>query len=266
MRYPSTMQLADVRFGYTPGQPVIDGVSGGLAAGRVTALIGPNAAGKTTLLRLMLGQLRPWSGRVELAGRDVACMAPAERARHVAYVPQRASVSFAFTVSQIVAMGRFALPPDDHAVDRALERCDLMSIADRVFAELSGGQQQRVLLARAMAQCAAARVLLADEPVSNMDLRHAHRAMNLLRRMAAEGLTVLAVLHDLTLASAYADDVWLMNAGRLLHAGSRQEVLQPAMLESIYGVRLHALTMPGGEDRPLILAQPMSGSDTMPAA
>jgi len=243
--------LEAVRFGYPGGPAVVDGVTAGLAAGRVTALIGPNGAGKSTLVRLMLGQLKPWSGRVRVAGREAAGLGPRELARRLSYVPQRPAVSFAFTVRQVVEMGRYAGGADAAAVAWALSLCGLEGLADRVFAHLSGGQQQRVLLARAVAQSAGGAAMLLDEPASGLDLAHLHRTLARLRGRAADGLAVLVVLHDLNLASAYADEVWLMDGGRLAAAGPRA---------ARAGVR-RAATGAGCRRRPIdLLGRPRRGS------
>jgi ABC-type cobalamin/Fe3+-siderophores transport system ATPase subunit len=270
--------LRGVGFGYEPGAPVLGGVSAELRPGRVCALIGPNAAGKSTLLKLMLGQLDPWEGSIELAGRPVASLSPRRRAALASYVPQKGGVSFAFSVRQVVAMGRFALGDDGGAVDRALWLCDLADVQHRVFAHLSGGQQQRVLLARAVAQShGSGRVMLLDEPAAGMDLWHIHQTMRLLVRLArgeaggghaasegggpdggpgvgpgggpgggpaAAGPGVLVVLHDINLAARYADDVWLMDRGALAAHGPWHEVLLPERLEPVYGVRLRAIQAP----------------------
>ena len=260
--------LDDVHFGYTHGTEVLRGVTAALRPGRLTVLLGPNAAGKTTLLRLILGQIAPTRGRVTLAGRRPAKMTAAQRAAVASYVPQRGVVSFAFTVRQVVAMGRFARPRDDAAVDRALEACDLQGLSHRVFAELSGGQQQRVLVARALAQqdgggghtgSNAGVVMLLDEPVGGMDLWHVHRTMDLLRRRCAAGLAALVSLHDLDLAAAYADDVWLLSEGKLAASGGWERVLRPEVLQPVYRVPLAALPRPGS-DRPLLVPSPGAGA------
>jgi len=250
------MELADVSFAYPGGEPVVREVTAAVGAGTLHVILGPNAAGKSTLLRLMLGQLRPMSGRITLDGRRVHRIAPKRRAAMLAYVPQRSTVSFGFTVRQIIAMGRFALPANPQAIGNAIERCDLTALVDRPFPELSVGQQQRVLLARAIAQSSSlaesttsgggtsrggGRVVLLDEPVSAMDLAHAHRVMTTLREMVAGGLAGVVVLHDLNLAAMYADVVWLMHEGRLVKAGDWSEVLRPEVLEPIYGVRIDEL-------------------------
>ena len=168
-------------------------------------------------------------------------------------------------------MGRFATGGDDDAVERAIGACDLAQVRGRVFAELSGGQQRRVLLARAVAQSAGAgRVMLLDEPASGMDLRHVHQTMKRLGELAQQGLAVLVVMHDVNLAAAYADDVWLMDDGQIVRAGPWYRVLEPEMLERVYGVRFTAMTPPGdavaepgenGAVRPVFYTHP---ADTMP--
>ena len=246
------IEVRDVRFAYHGRRFVVDGVSGAAAAGRVVALLGPNGSGKTTLLKLMLGELRPASGVVMLGGRQPARIPAPRRAAAVSYVPQRSAVTFAFTVAQVVAMGRHALPADAAAERRALEQCDLLGLAGRPVSELSVGQQQRVLVARAAAQSAGGgRVMLLDEPTSAMDLAHAHATFAMLRAWAAAGLAVVAVMQDLNMAARYADDVWLLDGGRLAASGPWPSVLLREILEPVYGVTLRNLggDAPGG--RPL---------------
>ncbi len=247
-------------FGYGAsgaGPTALSEVTVALRPGRVTAVLGPNASGKSTLLRVMLGQLRPWSGTVELDGRPVASRVGKALARRISYVPQRGGTSFAFSVRQTIAMGRFAFG-DERFVDEAIEKSGLADVAGRPFNELSGGQQQRVLIARAWAQSRppeaagvetptwrAANIFLADEPASSLDLRHAHEAMALFREMADEGLAVLVVLHGLDLAARWADEVWLMDRGRIVAAGEAQAVLRPEVLSPVYGLELERLDHQG---------------------
>ncbi len=243
----------NVHFAYDSNAPVLSGFTASLKPGRITVLLGPNAAGKTTLLRLLLGQLQPLQGCVRLMDKPITDWPAAARARVLSYVPQRSSVSFAFTVEQVVSLGRFALSRDPVAIDDAIAQCDLDSLRRRVFSELSMGQQQRVLLARALAQSRGhGKIMLLDEPVSAMDLRHIHETMSTLAALASRGMAVLVVLHDLNLAARYADDVWLLDAGRLVRQGTCHEVLQPEVLEPIYGVRLRRLA---DENRPILIAE-----------
>jgi iron complex transport system ATP-binding protein len=259
----AVLSLAQVAFGYEPGQAVVAGLSAGLWPGRLCVLIGPNAAGKSTLLKLMLGQLKPWGGQVRLGGGAVADLSAGKRAAWMSYVPQRGSASFLFTVRQVIEMARYAIGPDAQAVRWAISQCDLRDVEHRVFAHLSGGQQQRVMLARAMAQSRGhGRVMLLDEPASSMDLWHVHRTMQILRELARSGLAVLVVLHDLNLAASYADELWLMDGGKLVAAGPWQTVLEPELLERIYRVRLTKLQLQAQDDfvgqggRPLFVVHP----------
>ncbi|MBI1335378.1 MAG: ATP-binding cassette domain-containing protein [Phycisphaera sp.] len=230
-------------FGYQPLQPVVKGVDATLRSGRVVALIGPNASGKSTLLKLALGQLVPDAGSVAVLGRDTRTLSPGELARTLAYVPQRSGVSFAYSVGQVVAMSRFAVGEDPARVNEALRVCDLEPIAMRIFTELSSGQQQRVLLARAVAQARRGGAVLLDEPTSAMDLWHVHHTMRLLVKLSREmDLGVLVVLHDINLAARYADEVWLMDDGKIVAQGTWEHVMREDLLEKVYRVSLQRTT------------------------
>jgi iron complex transport system ATP-binding protein len=217
-------------------QPVLEGISAQAAHGRLTALIGPNASGKSTLLRCMVGSLRPRAGAVLLDGEPAHRIAPRRLAGRVAYVPQRSIVSAAFTVRQVVELGRYALPPSRTRVEEALERMDLLDVAARPFPELSVGQQQRVTLARALAQVAPDGHLLLDEPTSAMDLRHVRESLRLLRQLAGAGATVVMAVHDLAVAATVADEAWLLAGGRLVASGDVGSVMELERLGEVFGV------------------------------
>lgn len=246
-----------VGFAYTPGNPVVIDVDADLMPGRITALVGPNAAGKSTLIRLLLGALKPDQGSLTLDDTPIHILSPTQRAKKISYVPQRAGVRFGFNVRQIIAMGRFAAREDSSdLIEEVMEQLALCELADRAFEELSGGQQQRVMLARAIAQSRSnGRIMLLDEPASNLDLRHAHETMSHLQSLTQQGLAVLVVVHDLNLALAYADDAWLMDRGRIVAAGTWQEVLTPPILEPVYGIGLKQIKQQG-MPRPALLASP----------
>lgn len=252
--------IESLRFGYERGKPVVDGCDAALYSGRVTALVGPNAAGKSTLLRLMLGLERPWSGSVLLNGQRVDRLAADERARLLSYVPQRPGVRFAFTVRQVVAMGGKMRAGEVHeCVDAVIASVGLEALGERVFSELSGGQQQQVMLARAELQASTGgRAVLLDEPGSQLDLHHRHAMMQRLRRMAEQGLAVLVVLHDLDLAVRYADDAWLMDQGRLVETGSWDQVLTPEKLEPVYRIALNRID--SGRTRPFLTVDQARGA------
>jgi iron complex transport system ATP-binding protein len=264
------LSCSNCTFAYTPGQPVVRGVSVALAAGRLTAIIGPNAGGKTTLLRLLAGLRRPDEGRVHVSGGDgtgtsseeaVGDLSDAQRARRIVFVPQHSDVAFAFSTREIVALGHVRGDAQARgrgprggggspsSVDRALAELDLTDRADTPFVNLSAGQQQRATLARALVQIDAwnvantePRYLLADEPVSAMDPRHAVRSLTLLRALTARGIGVVCVLHDLALVLRFCDDaVLLQHNGTVLATGPARETLTPDRLGTLYGIAFETL-------------------------
>lgn len=246
------LSAREIEFAYPGGGRVLAGVSLAAEPGEVVALVGPNGAGKSTLLRTLLGVLRPDSGAVTLDGEDVAAMTDRARARRLAYIPQRSVPAFSFSVRQVVAFGRHAAARagGGREVDAALARVGLTDRADEPYAILSAGQQQRATLARALAQIGegrggAGRYLLADEPVSSMDPRHALEAMEILREVAGRGVGVLVVLHDLTIALRFADRALVLaEDGRLAADGPVASALDPAVLGRVFGVRFERLGGP----------------------
>lgn len=251
-----TLTADNLAFAYRPGRWVFENLSTVFEPGLVTAVLGPNGSGKSTLLRCLLGLLNPQQGRVMLGTRPVSTLTEPERAGAMAYVPQRPSGSLGFTLVDIVALGcgtRTPGPAARNAAIRALAALDLADRASEPFTELSQGQQQRGVLARAIAQLDAAPnpethplVLLADEPTSAMDPRHAVEAMGHLRNQAARGRVVVVVLHDLTAALRSADRVLLLDAsGRVAATGTPAEVLQPETLRPVYAIDFVRLTDPG---------------------
>jgi iron complex transport system ATP-binding protein len=211
-------------------------------AGEIVGLIGPNGAGKSTLLRAVAGSLRPAAGVVRLDGADVARLKAAERARAIAVVPQGPRLPEAFSVAEVVLMGRHPHLPrfggereaDYAAARRAMERTETLSLADRHIGTLSGGEQQRVLIARALAQ--EPRVLLFDEATAHLDLKHQVATLRLARRLAHSGLLVVMALHDLNLAAQFADRLALLHNGELLICDAPARVLAPERLRQVYGV------------------------------
>jgi iron complex transport system ATP-binding protein len=223
------------------------------AEGRVTAVIGPNAAGKSTLLRCAIGGLVPTQGRVLIDGEPAHRLSTTRLAQRIAYVPQRSVVSASFTVREVVELGRYALAPSRRRIDDALEQLDLVQIAERPYPTLSVGQQQRAALARAVAQLSNDGHLILDEPTSAMDLRHVRETMTLLRRVAGDGATVLVAIHDLMLAASTADECWLLDEGRLVAAGPTQEVMDLERLRAVFGVGFEWVSRPGRN--PALLAE-----------
>ncbi len=226
------------------GRPVVDRVDATVADGEWVALIGPNGAGKTTLLRA-LARLVPYAGEIELDGRPLAELGRGELARLVAVVPQEPSTPPWMTVAEYVLLGRTPhLGPlakegtrDREAAARALARLDLLPFVERRLGTLSGGEKQRVVVARALAQDAA--IVLLDEPTAALDIGHQQQALDLLDGLRAEsGLTLVAAMHDLTLAAQYADRMLLLDGGRVVADGAPTEVLTAAVIARHYGAAI----------------------------
>jgi iron complex transport system ATP-binding protein len=224
-------------------RPILDGVSLDAPEGRLVGLVGPNGAGKSTLLRCMYGALRPGGGRILLDGRDLGSLTRREIARVVGVVPQSCTPTFPVSVAQFVGMGRYARErflggptPEDHAVvRRCLGEMGLAPLADRPVDELSGGEFRRVLIAQALAQEPG--VLLFDEPVQQLDLRHQLEVMEFARAFTRRGGTAgVVVLHDLGLAARFCDSLVLLHRGRILAAGPAEDVLTPSHLREAYEV------------------------------
>jgi iron complex transport system ATP-binding protein len=255
--------IRDVAFGYPRhGRgplAVLRGLDLELQAGELVALLGANGSGKTTLLRLLSGALRPTSGIVQVAGRPVGEWPRMELARRVAVLPQHLELPDGFRVAELAAMGRapyarrlFATTAEDElAVERALQDADAVELADRHPHELSGGERQRVLVAMALAQ--GPQLLLLDEPTLHLDLAHQVSLLRRLRRLHEQrGLTVLAVLHDLNLAAAFAPRVVLLADGRVAADGVPDRVLTAQSIEQVFGVKVQtAMTARGS--RSLVL-------------
>ncbi|MEZ6197606.1 MAG: ABC transporter ATP-binding protein [Planctomycetota bacterium] len=258
----SLLATEGLSLGYADEDAVVEGLDFELRPGELVALIGPNGAGKSTVLRAFSGALVPRAGRVLVGGEPLARLPARERARRVAHLPQEPRGLGDLLVADFVAGGRYAHrgrfggDPRGAAVCReALERVGLSGERDRLLFELSGGQQQRALLARALAQEAPA--LLVDEPTSSLDARHQIATFALLRELADGGRGVLAVTHDLNLASQFADRLLLLEAGRLRAQGSPEEVLRREVLGPIYGDDLLIGEAPSGAAggrRPWVLA------------
>jgi iron complex transport system ATP-binding protein len=214
-------------------------------AGETFGVIGPNASGKTTLVRLLSRVLIPATGRIELDGTDLAALGRAAVARQIAVVPQDVPSGFPHTVEELVLMGRYPRAPrrffeseeDRAAARRAMEAVGVLDLRGAMLDRLSGGERQRAMLARALAQ--EPRLLILDEPTAHLDLRYQAECAGLLRRLGRDSrLTIVLVSHDLGFAAELCDRLMLMAAGAAVRVGAPEAVLEESLLETAYGCRV----------------------------
>jgi iron complex transport system ATP-binding protein len=249
-------ELALVSAGYPSSRgrgSVLDGADLSLRQGEMVALLGRNGSGKTTLLRVLAGTLASSAGTVRLFGRPIETWSRAEIARRVAVLPQSTELPTGFTVAELVALGRIphgrswfgADAADGEAVAGALRDADAARLATRPVDQLSGGERQRVLVAMALAQ--EPELLLLDEPTLHLDVAHQLALVRMLGRLrATRSLTVLAVLHDLNLAAAFADRSVILDGGHLVDAGGDGQSIDPAVARRAFGLPIEvALTADG---------------------
>ncbi len=221
-------------------QPAVDGVSIDVTAGRLVAVAGPNGSGKSSLLRALVGLLPLDGGQVQVKGKALAEWPRARLATIIGVVSQREDSAFPLSVRESVMLGRYARlgplgaerPMDHAAVDWALERCDVRSLASRRVDQLSGGEWQRVRVARALAQEPEA--LLLDEPTTSLDVRHEMELFELVASLAEDGLAALVITHGLNLAARFADQVLLLDRGRPVVAGPPSVVLTQEVVSEVF--------------------------------
>lgn len=231
-------------------------VSVAMVKGRITTICGANGSGKSTLLKCLAGLERPTSGHVRLAGHSLEAMPRRTIARHIAVMSQTPETPIGLTVEELVEQGRYPHRPwlgrlSDHdftIVDSAISRVDLHHLRHRQITTLSGGERQRAWLAMALAQ--EPRVLFLDEPTSFLDIRHQAELLTLLRSLNRDdGLTIVAVLHDLNHVMDISDDVILMRRGQVLATGSTNNVLQTSLLRQAFECRVDIVAHPDGTGR-----------------
>ena len=221
------MTIAAENAGYAiKGKPLLGGVEITFQPGRLAVVIGPNGAGKSTLMRLLTGEIAPTTGRVLIGGRNLRSYAPADLAKTRAVVPQHTALGFPFSVIEVAQLGVTVPGLMSHGTrsrrlaEAMLDRVGLSTLAGRDYSSLSGGERQRVHIARALCQLEATadsrtpHALLVDEPTSSLDIAHQLDVLKELRSQADRGRIVVAILHDLNLAAAYADDILLLSQGR----------------------------------------------------
>lgn len=213
--------------------------------GKITTVMGPNGAGKTSLLRVLVGEWAADTGSVSLNGRELKTWSAVQRARMMAVLPQQSLLNFPFTATEVVMLGRTphdtGVAHDREVVAQALKSVDGDYLANRIYTQLSGGEKQRVHLARVLAQIwepspEGERYLVLDEPTSSFDLAHQKLTLEVVRALAQKGVGVLMVIHDLNLAARCADQMFLMQCGRMVVCGTPQEVLQRDIISRVFQV------------------------------
>ena len=227
---------------------ILNDFSCNIESGKILGVLGPNGSGKSTLLKLLARVLPVQHGSISLFDQDFTRLSQADIARTVALVPQETQQNFPFTIAEMVLMGRFPHhsgfggwhweDSDDLMIAQsAMQDLDVVHLGGRLITDVSGGERQRAIIARALAQVP--KVLLLDEPTAFLDLHHQLDIARILKRLNQErGLTVVMVSHDLNLASQYCDQLMLMNHGRIVKGGTPEEVVQPEILEIVYGCRV----------------------------
>ncbi len=249
------VKISGLCFDY-PGKPVLRDINLALTAGSFTAVLGPNGCGKTTLLKNISGYLKPVSGQVTVLGTPIQKLTQKERAKMIGYIPQNTSPGFGFTCLDVVGMGRlpylgrfqWETREDRAAVKEAMELTGTWDLRDRLFGHISGGEMQRVLIARALAQ--QPKVLLMDEPVSHLDIRYQVEIVSLVKRLCDQmGITAIAVLHDINLASRYCGEMVLVKEGRVVSIGNAPEVITGENIKNVFDIEVdiimpHRLVVP----------------------
>lgn len=236
---------------------IVKGVSFHARAGELLAIIGPSGSGKTTLMRAMTGEMS-FAGEIRLAGLEVDGLAPEFQADLRGVLPQASQISFPLNVTEVVGLGlidrRCSRQQRFRRISEALARVGMQGFEGRTYQDLSGGEQQRVQLARVLCQVwdpvpadGPPRWLFLDEPVSSLDIKHQYQIMRLARDYAARGGGVVAVMHDLNLTAAFADQVLVMRDGERLAFGPRDAVMQPELLSKAYDFPLEILQRGGAQ-------------------
>ena len=237
------IELDKVSFSYGTGL-AIDGISIKINSGKFVAIIGPNGAGKSTLLKLIAGYLKPDSGLIYFKEKRLRDYKVNELARYIAYLPQTLRPYYDYTVKETILMGRYPyltymkLPTkeDNEKAENIIKMLELEGLKDRRLTELSGGEIQRVFIGSTLIQ--EPEIYLLDEPVSSLDLRHQEIVMSIFKKEVKKGKTVIMVTHNVNLALLYAEEMLLLNSGRLVFYGSKELLLKKNYLENVYDIDL----------------------------
>lgn len=238
-----SLQTKGLTGGYDKAQ-VFTNLDLSVPEGKFIALTGPNGSGKSTLLKFFYKELIPTSGSVHITGSDVSTLTQKNLARKLGFVPQNGRIDYDFSVLEAVSMGRYAYGGHDEegSIEQAMRDCDIIDLSHKRVTELSGGEMQRVLLARSL--CQQGKVLLLDEPVNHLDVKHQRTMMNLLKRLVEKNLSVICVLHDLLLVQVYSDETILLKKGSVFANGPTSEVICQKNLKAVYNIDAHTIHDP----------------------
>ena len=245
------LQVKNVSF-QVKKKKILQDITISVQEGEVVALCGPNGAGKSTLLRIISGEMTSTTGSIDINEREIKDWQPIKLAQYRAKLSQESHLSFAFLAKEVVEMGRFPYPDTKEniaIVDKCMKLVDIVHLAERQYTSLSGGEKQRVHLARVLAQLETRdetpKLMLLDEPTSALDVLHQEVVLEIAHKLAKERrYGVLVVLHDLNLASAWADRIILLQEGQYKYNGTPQDILTPPILEEVYGIQSLVLQHP----------------------
>lgn len=239
----SVLKIENLMAGYDPKNPVLKGISFTIYDGDFVGIVGPNGCGKTTLLRAIIGLLKPSHGSIVIDHHSIENLDRKELARKIAFVPQLMEPVEGFTVEDMVLLGRipylnrfaFEKADDYEAVKWAIEELKVEDLKDRQISELSGGEFQRAAIARALAQ--EPRIMMLDEPTSHLDIRYQVKTCTLLRKLRRHR-SIVATFHDLNLASRYCSKLVLMKGGEVVAAGTPESVVTPQNIWKAYRIKV----------------------------
>ncbi len=251
---PEILKAEGIFFSYGK-EPVLDDLDLNVGKGDFIGLIGPNGSGKTTLLKLLMQILSPSKGKVFLEGRAMEEMKRREISQRIAFVPQEENTNFVFSALEIVLMGRspylkgFQMEGDHDikVTKEAMSITDCWQFKDRDIYTLSGGERKRVFIARALAQ--EPEIMLMDEPTTHLDLNHQIEIMEKMLELNKAGLTIIMVSHDINLAASFCTKIAVLKDGKIITSGKPAEIVNPELLESVYGCRLKVFSK---DRRPIV--------------
>jgi len=255
--------VANVSFSFAKKQ-VLKNIAAEFPKGTMTGIIGPNGSGKSTLIKIISRWLTPQSGEVRLAGIPLAKLSHRAIAQHLAVVEQESVLGIDLTVLELVYLGRLPhqsllqgpTARDTELVNQALIKAGVADLQDRYLSTLSGGEKQRARIATALAQDCP--LLVLDEPTSHLDIKHQMELLTLLRSLAHEGMTIVAVLHDVNLAALYCQRLLVLSQGELTAQGTPAEILRPDLIQAVYGCQVAVFSHPS-ENVPQVSLIPVGG-------